>query len=151
MTTIACDGITVAADSLAVIGDMIVSDEERKLYLADGFVFAITGAMPLRDDLVRAYQFSQDDGNTLHLGSLPKIEAPWTLTVFFENGCFYYTDEVPVKYAMTYPVAFGSGKEYALGAMAAGAGAIAAVEAAATYDVATGGIVRSIDLADLRG
>lgn len=43
-------------------------------------------------------------------------------------------------------IAIGSGEQYATGAMAAGADAIAAIKIASVYDIATGGRIQSVKL-----
>ena len=75
-----------------------------------------------------------------------KDEGRGCLIVFTNGRCFTYVTASPHADECFAPDAWGSGYQYAIGAMKAGADARRAVEVAIDCDVETGGRVQTVDL-----
>lgn len=143
MTTIACDGVTIAADSQSTSGGEIISLTKQKIVIEHGYVFGLSGNYAYFETL-RAWYASGCDPE-----KAPKISgtgSSWYLAVFREDDFVAYNNEIPYADVFPYPQSFGSGSQYALGAMKAGVDAVAAVRAAIELDTASGGSVQSISL-----
>lgn len=148
MTTIATDGITIAADGLRLWGSEKRGTDFQKIVLRHGRIYAFTGFAPYMDPIIDWH----------HAGakaeSLPKMgtEAEWgTLVVIDAAGIAKYTHGVPYIERFDPPIAFGAGGDYAMGAMMAGAGPRRAVEVAAELCYHTGGTITEINIAEALG
>lgn len=138
MTTIAWDGITLAADS-QLNGDFVCRGGVKKVHRVGGDIVACSGAMehimafiawydprsgvddfPSEIKDFTAFVFQSDTGRVMEYGGTP---YPWQL---FDA-----------------PHATGSGSPYAMGAMLNGANAKQAVKIASQLDDATGGRIYS--------
>lgn len=134
MTTIAWDGKVLAADRQQTSGDM--RTKATKIFRLDNkTVVAICGTLSCGLLLVEWYKagakaeawptFQQDDLWSRLIVATPK-------------GIVEY-EQLPVPLPILEPfMAFGSGRAYALGAMAAGCGAREAVKIASKFDTFTG-------------
>ena len=133
MTTIACDGLTMAGDGQAEAQGTIVSTKRQKVFrLNDGSLFGASGRT-IDSEAVAKWLV---DG-----GKKPKVKSEFTALRLHPDGRLdYLTDALePVK--IDIPAATGSGMDFALGAMSAGATAEKAVGIAARFDPSTGGEV----------
>ncbi len=158
MTTIAYDGESIAADSRMVQGESLIVPrgvEKIRLIRAEGsrYVAAISGLPGLGMELVQHHIA----GRTL--GGMSRLFCPTTRSegdtasaivahLDAQGGVRVYSvDAAGLATEITKGAfAIGSGREYALGAMASGASASDAVEVASKFDVFTGGPVRSVSL-----
>ena len=138
MTTIAYrDGI-LAADGRMTYGDTIFTDHTKKIHrLSDGALFALCGDVSyvqpmldsLEDDEVDLPEVSEGSSFTAVI-----VERDGKLRLYEGRGGFITLD------APYY--AFGSGEEYAIGAMDMGASAQDAVRVACGRDLGTGGDIQ---------
>lgn len=133
MTTIACDGKTIAADSQITGCGLIHSNTFQKIHrLPDGSIFAFSGAAY---DLQAWLDFAS--GLSCELRAIEDSEA----LVLKPNGELWCYNEIGRAYRQSVPAATGSGSAVALGAMLAGASPRRAVEIASMLDTKTGGDV----------
>lgn len=131
MTTIATDGLTVAADSRSMRGDVIVSHHAVKLHRQDdGSVVGCSGRTP-DCETFRAWL---KDG-----GKRPKPTGGFSALHVRVDGSVWLFTEVGEGCRVDVPAAIGSGAEFAVGAMLAGADPEKAVEVAGKRDPYTGG------------
>lgn len=137
MTTIAWDGLTLAADRCRLNG-RDTRQEICKLWMAGEFVFAIAGDLcdgpVIREWLLHGARWKDrpemvDQQNpTVGLAVRRRDGA-----IFLIEGRRSMLVELPGG-----PTANGSGATYALAAMACGKSAVEAVEIAARFDAGTG-------------
>lgn len=154
MTTIAWDGKTLAADSqIGFRGTKFA--ESNKLYvwnepeLKCDFYFAATGDIVNCHKLMEYHRFGKEP----HFGNFDPDEtkAQGLLIKKYHSKHFveiFYVDDsctsIPIPADQL--IALGSGKDLALGAMAAGVNSARAVEIASIYDYYTGAPVRSLNI-----
>jgi hypothetical protein len=136
VTTIASDGKTVAADSLRVGGGEIIDATTPKLVIYQKMLFGFTGTMALFRPAVRWYELGAKPGEQPNVGD---DKAHWSLYRFLPEGADRYCHDLPYPEMMPYPFSAGSGCDYAMGALHAGATPARAVEIAAKLDPNTGG------------
>jgi len=151
MTTIAYDGVCVAADSRRCAGWEIVDDNATKVVVRHGRIYAQSGLGGMLDPLVEWH----------HSGADPKCVPSssgsdgWGLLVVeIVDGrpvATYRCNEAPWPVAVPPPWSQGSGGNYATGAMCAGRTAAEAVAIAARRDIATGGRITEINIAEALG
>lgn len=145
MTTIATDGKTVAADGQRTLGSERISMVEKKLRMKAGRIYAITGTFAFFDDLIMWHIMGA------RVEDVPKGDGDngWSLLVIEPGatGVHRYTSECPRLEIFPYPATFGSGADYAMGAMCAGADPREAVTIASRLDINTGGEIQVIDIA----
>lgn len=147
MTTIAIDAFgNIAADGRSTCGNEIARDDIDKLITAHNRIYALAGPGSL---IVPLLAWHNDGADPTKLPVCNK-EYGWTLIVLQADGLYTYSDKVPYGYANEYktPVAFGSGQDYALGAMLAGKTAKEAVEIACKVDTGSGGRIKSLNIAN---
>lgn len=143
MTTIATDGITIAADGLGVCGGERTWRDMKKIRVVDGRIYGCTGDAPLFDALIKWHKDGSDPSK------YPKVEnQSGCLLVIDDRGLVRYTHTCPYADAFPYPAAFGSGADYASMAMHLGLSPRDAVEKAAHFDVHTGGTITEINIAE---
>lgn len=155
MTTIATDGMTIAADSRLVVDDDIVTDTHTKLRVikASRRIYGFAGVTALFGPFVDWFEAGHD------IEKLPKnFDREWTLIVVqpaleAEGRTATKAEIIVASRAMPWPApiaapwAWGSGGYYAIGAMAHGATPAEAVRAAAKVNLATGGPVHVLSIA----
>jgi hypothetical protein len=142
MTTIACDGKTVAADDRLVNdrGRICVYPEPKLRIVPEPRGDLIVGVSGTMVDALFEWWFDGADPS-----KKPATDG-WALVVFRPTFLECYTHECPYPQRDGYPAAVGSGAGLALGAMLAGKTAREAVEIAAMRDVYTGGIITELPL-----
>jgi 20S proteasome alpha/beta subunit len=134
MTTIVTDGKSIAADGQSTAGDMVTNTSCQKLTrLPDGSIVGGCGelsAMRRAINCLHSPDAHPDD-----------LTGEFTLVRLFPNGrvatyegCLFASD-------LPAPVAIGSGREFAMGAMLAGKSPKDAVEIACQRDIYSGGDV----------
>ena len=133
MTTIAFKNGVLAADSMACIGNR--KSTTKKIHIVDGkFVIAGAGALA---DIMRVVEYVYENGLS-ECTRLFDIEAfPSAIAIDINSGTPYRLER-GVWLAITDEYyAVGSGADFALGAMAMGADAVAAVQHACSLDIYT--------------
>ncbi len=133
MTTIAWDGLTLAADSLVTAGKDRWGSH-RKLIKHKGRLIAFTGS--IAGGLVLIEWFCEG-AEPQEFPRLKSDEHAQLIVVADGKAWHYESRHIPSMCGV--PSAWGTGREYALGAMAAGADARQAVRIAARFDALTGG------------
>ena len=150
MTTIAIDKTTIAADGLRTWGDQIAGRAHKKIKVVPGkAIYAFTGLAPMFDVMVEWHQKGADPEDVPQLGK--DSDNGWTLIVIDKEGVGKFTSSCPYFERFDAPVAWGAGQDYAMGAMAVGAGARRAVEAVASFTTHTGGEIQVVDIAEALG
>lgn len=147
MTTIAYDGRFVAADSLQGSSDYDSPVSAVKLVQKGNAVYAICGYFAWFDAWITWHINGADPMNT----PVCKYDRTDTAFIVFQGGaCVSYSMELPYPDEAFPGEAFGSGRKYAMGAMAMGANATEAVKIAIKLDPGSGGAVQVVDLHELQ-
>jgi ATP-dependent protease HslVU (ClpYQ) peptidase subunit len=131
MTTIACDGKSMASDGQGDVADTIVVRTRCKIErLADGSLLGFAGNG--HDGALLAAFLSDETAKP------PKLDECAALRLF-PDGSLHYISEPGRHIAVDPPCAIGSGMQFALGAMEAGSSPKEAVEIACRRDPFSGG------------
>jgi len=136
MTTIATDGKTMASDTL-LSGSFREQFDSVKLFRIDNAVYGISGDWGLSMayiDWVRAGRPKDDK---------PDASGQWN-ALFVKDGKIWWEGEGLRPIENGTPNAIGSGKDFAMGAMLAGATPSQAVKIAMMLDTSTGGKIRTM-------
>lgn len=146
VTTIAYDGISLAAEGRSTVGNEIIREDVEKIKVIHGRVYGMVGAITLLDAAIEWHNSGADPAK---LPPYPGEES-WFLIVIDEHGLFCYSSKMPYARCNEFniPTAFGSGDHFALGAMLAGKTAKEAVEIACKVDTQSGGRIRVINIAE---
>lgn len=158
MTTIACDGKTLASDSQCT-SSYIEQGQYQKVYDAGHGYYAITGTPYDFDVMIEAAE-QHISSVTYNADMQPNPPAPYSFgeyeisseLLFMPKGGDHWFSFISDSNGMLrvshmqYPAAAGSGSSFAMGAMVAGADADTAVEAAILLDPNSGGKVVSYSL-----
>lgn len=149
MTTIAFDGKLLVADTLCCWGNIKEDRIATKLGYRGGRFYAVAGLDGLLDTLMKWHDAGADSGKMPFLDGGAR-DTGWQLAVVYRATlggvvCRYYDNDQPLGSALPPKWAIGSGKQFALGAMAVGATALDAVMAARTLDTTTGGPLQWFD------
>jgi ATP-dependent protease HslVU (ClpYQ) peptidase subunit len=151
MTTIATDGITIAADSLTTYGNERGRRPAKKLHVRtrlDGTrIFAFSGAASMAIPVIEWFEA----GAVAKDGVSGTDKEPWLMLVLDREGMFNVYSGAPYVLPFDAPFAIGSGGDYALGAMMHGATAAESVGVAAKLDITTGGDVQVFNIAEALG
>jgi|HigsolmetaAR201D_1030396.scaffolds.fasta_scaffold40716_2 ATP-dependent protease HslVU (ClpYQ), peptidase subunit len=142
MTVIAVDDKTVAADGLMCYGNERAARPANKLLKREGRIFGVAGT-GIEEVLITWYLDGADPEKA------PKVTGDhwWNLLVIETDGrMLFFTSDAPYGQPAKAPFAIGSGADYALGAMKAGASAKRAVEIACELNVYCGGEIVAFDL-----
>lgn len=134
MSVVVWDGKRIAADQQAALVDMRVRME--KVYRAkDGAVLAFTGNAALGLLLCAWY----DAGARIEDWPSFQSTDDWCRLIVAKTGaCAHYEAQpIPIP-VLDHFAAWGSGRDFAIGALAAGADALAAVEIASRFNVHCG-------------
>lgn len=141
MTTIAWDGKTLAVDSQAG-GDYIHQGPVQKLFLGGPkdpcLAVAVSGDMldaPLYVEWIQGKREKKPEGADFSALAVDRC-----------GQCYVICSEHESKLKAGLPEAAGSGANFAMGAMLAGADAETAVAIASTLDVSTGGEIQVFHL-----
>lgn len=156
MTTIAFDGKVLASDSQMTLGDYRLDMNTQKIFMAKpsdnwrldgnqivayGVAGKLVGVQAVREALTSYNGLTSN--HRFPKGITLKYIAITDKGVVYTGGQ-YEDDELPWMAVVQPPVAVGSGCEFAIGAMAAGASSADAVRIAAKFDINTGGPVQEI-------
>jgi hypothetical protein len=144
MSVVAWDGKTVAADRRACIADAAMTTTKLWLLPATDVVIASTGDQSFGLAMVDWWRKGADPS------AWPPFQATddWARIIIFEPGqAPYCYERQPVRQVVEDQfMAWGSGREFALGAMAMGATAREAVEVACRFNVYCGNGIDAFDL-----
>lgn len=118
-------------------GTIVATTRSKVKRLADGSLFGFSGRTVDGKAVIKWLA----EG-----GKKPKIDSKWTgLRLMPDGVLLYYTEELEPS-DIDLPAATGSGMDFAIGAMEAGASPKRAVEIAAKRDVGTGGTITCLAL-----
>ena len=138
MTTIAWDGRTLAADSLGVLGDSLKVVSHKLMCFPDGRLLGCCGRM---SDKMLVCEW------LLHGGEKPLLDDSFAAILVEPTGQAFRLEESLVFITMHEPFhACGSGRDFAIAAMALGKTACEAVALAMQFDPWTGGAVEWLTL-----
>lgn len=152
MTTIAWDGITIAHDSQATAGSLIMANQKKSFALNASDAFFICGELAVlivgsgtAGDERYAKQFMHNAVDDIM--EMPE-ELSFTQWVFTANGnCFAIQkmpdNKYPAVYSVVPPVAAGCGRDFAMTAMYLGQTAEEAVITASVLDAFTDANVKT--------
>ena len=142
MTTLACDGHSLAADGQRSAGNEIIASDTKKIHVESGTIYAFTGEVAPRAliDWIAA---------GAHADKAPKID--FSALVIDRTGARRYSNELPYAQEVRFPHADGSGDRWAMGAMKAGKSPREAVEIACSLDVYSGGTIQVVELDEVFG
>ncbi len=137
MTTVAYDGKSVAVDSYITEEDLVVDFHYEKIKEIGEVTFFLCGDADSFDTLIRKY-FN------------PSLKEEGDISaIIIDEGIVKLAEMDGENFSCklaTFPLALGSGTSLALGAMDAGASALAAVSIAAKRDIYSGGRVHYRDV-----
>ena len=145
MTVIAYDGKTLAADRLKLSNDL--KTITKKIMVKNNIVFAITGTLCHFEPLIDWYIKGANPND------YPKFQSTddWSRLIVFENGKLFHYESEPYKLHIKEKIAaFGSGRDFALGALAMGADAKTAIKIASRFCTSCGMGIDAVDLTKVR-
>jgi hypothetical protein len=150
MTTIAWDGVTLAADTLALSG--CVRDFQRKVFriAQEGVPNVRLYGFSGETQVAHAVKNWLNAGGNISTGKdAPSMEKDdfSGIVIDADGRCYHLQNRcigIPITAQRYYAV--GSGREMALTAMLLGKDAVEAVRCAAVFDPYTGGGVHSVQL-----
>lgn len=138
MTTVATDGKTMAADGMAISHGTIVEHGLSKVIRLDDGTLVGTAGQRSDGDAFKAW---------LGGGERPKIKKPFEALVLRPDGsCTYHCEHDLEGLTTEFPAAIGSGMDFALAAMDAGASPRRAVEISIRRSPHSGGEVTVLTL-----
>lgn len=134
MTTIACDGRSMAGDGMITENDHVCrTDYEKVRRLSDGRIVGFCG---------NSFNWNAYfDWLEKEEGDPPKVEHELEVLVLLPDGTIRQYDEHGRWFLEKSPCAIGSGQRFALAAMDFGKSAAEAVAYAITRDIFSGGEV----------
>lgn len=141
MTTIAWDGMVLAGDTLSIMGDNLKQSAQKIYRLPDGRMYG--GCGDLQDVLaVHAWLVTG--------GCKPPIDQNFSALVIDTLGnCAKLENRLIMMPVHAPYIALGSGRDFAIAAMALSQCAEDAVRLAAQFDVWTGDVVETLSLEPL--
>lgn len=143
MSTIVCagDGI-VASDSQNNITHRRVPNPTPKLIKTKSGIYGIVGVSLFLAPMIKWFEAGcvEDDYPVM------EQDDKFNFLIFHPTHCEVYLAHTLYPDTYNYPCAFGSGADFALGAISMGAGSIRAVEVACEHDTQSGGPIRSFPL-----
>lgn len=147
MSVIAWDGKIIAADSQSTAAG--ARSMARKLERMDnGDIVGFTGDLAKGVLLLHLWKTGllAMTPDAMHSSAWPAFQRTddWCRLIVFREGELFFFEQEPIAIPVYAPyVAFGSGRDFALGAMAVGADAVDAVAAACKHSVECGGAIVS--------
>lgn len=159
--------VVAAWDSQVSYGNTARAMSQDKVFCSSGLVFGVAGNLRVLD-VVRTTQWPEYDGSDAHSWVVTHI-VPVLKTAAAENDLLneakqiegsavvvvvdYEVFTIPGNFAVVSTLqgyeAIGSGEDFALGALYAGASATEAVVAAANFDAYTSGPIRTEKVSDM--
>ena len=145
MTVVAFDGLTLAADTMAENAGMRA--RVSKIRRVGGALLSFTGVLDYGLMMCNWYEAGAD------VEKWPKFQETdeyWTRLIVVDHEGLKVYERQPAAQRFAEPyMAFGSGRDFAMGAMAMGATAVQAVECAIKHCVSVGGPVEWFNVSDL--
>lgn len=154
MTTIATDGLIIAADTMTTRpGGFREPGHYKKMHVVDAptggrWIVAVAGDMSMIDPLKL---WVVEGAGAADIPFRDDRHADWHLWVFKPEGLFEAMASAPRLCPCNTPNAIGSGARFAIGAFAMGATPRQAVEVAMRFDIYSGGDVEVMDIAEVLG
>lgn len=144
MTTIAACGHWIAADSLLTNNGSREVLNAQKIRVVNGSIYALVGTTCLFEPLIQWHQAEHVPAD------VPKAtDLDWGLMVITKDSeGLFYTNRSAYPERYSYPWTKGTGNEYAMGALKAGASAQRAVEIACEIDIHSGGEIQVVNIAE---
>jgi hypothetical protein len=148
MTIIAWDGATLAGDSMCTVDGLRLFGMAKLHRLADGSICGVTGTRSCTTRIIAWLERNAGLGGMPDEGwtsETPGTKGGTVLRVCPNGEVWLYDPDG----AMQHPpglIAMGSGRDYALGAMAAGKTAAEAVAIATRFDAHCGGDTTTLTL-----
>lgn len=140
MTTIATDGRSMAGDGLSIMDGTIVATNSVKVEkLTDGSLFGACGSAA---DALHLVEFL----NGGCIGDWPHRTDNFGAIVVRPDGSVFTCSENDGLIKVCAPIAMGSGADYAVGAMDAGASPAEAVSIAIGRDPRSGGSISVVTI-----
>lgn len=137
MTTVAYRDGVLAGDGRVTIGDMVVTNKQRKVHrLSGGRLFGWSGSLEDGERLLMSIKADE---------ALPSLGNITALMIHPDGAIELFEGALWVRRPMPY-YALGSGSPYAIGAMDAGATAVEAVRIGIKRDTGSGGSVVSVKM-----
>ena len=134
MTIVAWDGESLVADTLACNQDL--GFYVAKIFREGNSIIAFTGGYEQGLSLREWYRNGEDPS----LWPAHQATDDWARLIVARPGQCYFYEKLPIKQIVTAPfMAWGSGRDFALGALATGASARRAVEVAIHHCITCGG------------
>lgn len=148
MTTVAVDasGHWIAADGLVCAGSCVSVRDEQKIRTRGNAIYAMSGTTCMFEPLI---QWHQDGAHASKVPPAP--DAQWSLLVITRDSAQHYGHLAPYAENIKFPWTTGSGHEYALGALKAGASAEEAVRIACEIDIHSGGEIQVVNIREALG
>lgn len=144
MTTIATDGVTIAADGRQCMASEVINDNARKIIVRSGHIFACAGSVPMTRAAIDWFL-----GGAVP-SEVPKAEGQdWALVVIGQDRrMIRFTDKCAYPDEFPYPQGFGSGSEYAQAAVLCGKTPKEAIQLIIDHklDTGTGGTVMEVNI-----
>lgn len=150
MTTIALsDAGDIAADGLRCFGSERSSTDAKKITIIGRHtIYAYAGLSAMQGPIIAWFEAGHDPKDVPQFRSADYAHG-WHLLVIKKDGSmFSVSHEAPYPLEASAPFTLGSGADYAMGALHAGASARQAVEIAAKLDVHTGGTIQVVSIAE---
>jgi hypothetical protein len=141
MTTIATDGITIAADTASFFGNILHRKDKTKLVVRHGRIYTISGTAAILESAIKWHHAGADPNDA------PK-HGDWNLLVIDRDAITLFASDVPYPTLVEPPFAMGTGDSLAIGAMDAGCTPEQAVRIAIRRDANTDGDVQVLKIAD---
>lgn len=136
MTTVACDGVTMASDGLITEDDRVSLSDYRKVFLlVDGRIAGFAG---------NCYNWQPFVDWLNSGGDVPKVDEGFSCLVLSPDGSLKSYDQFGRSFPEKSPAAIGSGARFALPAMDLGKSARDAVAYACSRDIYSGGEITAI-------
>lgn len=146
MTTIVCDGKTLASDSRITWGSMVEQRLMQKIVVCGDTVYAQCGMEGLLGPLIEWHRAGADTRSLPHIPA----DCSWEFVVMTRSRTTWYSDKTTMGAPISRQWAIGSGRQFAIGALHAGADAVKAAKIGAKLDIYSGGPIRVIDLKVLK-
>jgi ATP-dependent protease HslVU (ClpYQ) peptidase subunit len=134
MSVVVWDGYTLAADKQGTVGDLRLKTT-KVVRLDTGEILAWVG--PQEHGLALANWYA----NGCKVDEWPSTQSgeDWGKLIVVLKGRAYEYEQLPIRQSVqSIPAAWGSGRDFALGALAMGADAVGAVKVASKYSTSCG-------------
>ena len=139
-TEMACDGMGTTS------WDRVETLSSKKIIQVGNVLYGFTGSSGLKQAIIDWH--SKGAAIPGDCPNLKDDDASWTLIVVTREGAAVYTSAVPYRRPIDIPYGIGSGGDYALAAVLAGADARRAIEIASRLNTNTGGEIQVVNIAE---